>query len=109
MYLLEYGMNQDKIIWGIVLCTIGFLAWFTWTFQRANGHPPSDCPKIQGVDPVNTKEVSKIATNESDKQLRIDHIKTFQRVNGLKEDGIIGPETAKECHYYCFGFYNNLN
>ena len=98
-------MNQDKIIWGIVLCAIGFLAWFTWTFQRANGHPPSDCPKIQGVDPVNTKEVSKIANNMD----KTNKIKSFQLQQGLKVDGLIGTETAKACHRYCFGFESNLN
>ena len=95
-------MNDRDVLQGLVyIGVLGLVSWIIWLgMQRsANGHPPEDCPKVE-------QQVKSKASVKSQDELRKEHIETFQRVNGLKIDGLIGPETAKECHYYCFGFYN---
>ena len=91
--------------WGILILPVGAtivtaVVLCLMFAGKANGHPPEECPKVEKTVHIRSHFLSVPKITVLDKKSTI---KAFQKENGLKEDGIIGPQTKEKCFEQCFG------
>ena len=66
--------------------------------QKANGHPESECPKVEQVQPRSHF----LSTPKIVVPSKANRVIALQNKHGLKVDGIIGKETKTTCYGQCW-------
>ena len=78
------------------LFVVGLAVWVGYMHLLpipANGHPDSECPKVEQAQPRSHF----LSTPKIVVPSKADRVKAFQKKHGLKVDGLIGHETCNAC------------